>query len=79
MTDNDFERFTAIIVATAEMYREKLSDMVIALYWQTLKHLSLEQSGEQSGTGISEHISNPETGHFRPKPADILRPFIETS
>jgi hypothetical protein len=31
MTDNDFERFTAIIVATAEMYRERLSDMVIVL------------------------------------------------
>ena len=76
MNPDDLDAFNAIIAATAEMYGQKRpSDMLMALYWRALEHLTLEQIKE----GISRHIASLGCGQFMPKPVDIMPRRIEAS
>lgn len=71
MTGKDRSEFVTIIISAGELYGKVPTDGAIALYWQALRSLSLDQLK----TGISRHIADSERGQFMPKPADILRWF----
>jgi len=69
MQQNDFDGFVDIIQAVSEQYGKRLSDSVIALYWQGLKDFELSAVRDALG----RHLRNTDTGQFMPKIADIIR------
>jgi len=69
MVDADFEAFSDVMNATAELYGRQLSGQALALFWQASKDLDLQEVQR----AISAHINNADTGQFMPKPADIRR------
>ena len=69
MQQNDFDDFVDIIQAVSEQYGKRMSDSLIALYWQGLKDYDLAAVRDALG----RHIRNTDTGQFMPKIADIIR------
>ena len=69
MNQQDFDGFTDIMQVVAESYSKRLSDGVIALYWQGLQEYDFAAVKEALG----RHLRNPDTGQFMPKIADIMR------
>lgn len=69
MQQNDFDDFVDIIQAVSEQYGKRLSDSVIALYWQGLQDFDLVAVRDALG----RHLRNTDTGQFMPKIADIIR------
>lgn len=69
MQQSDFDSFVDILQVVGEQYGKKLSDGVIALYWQGLQ--DIEFAGVKDALG--KHLRNPDTGQFMPKIADIRR------
>lgn len=69
MQQNDFDGFVDIIQVVAEQYGKRLSEGVIALYWQALQDYDLAAVRDALG----RHLRNTDTGQFMPKIADIIR------
>ena len=69
MQQRDFDGFVDILQVVGEQYGKKLSDGVIALYWQGLQDFELMAVREALG----RHLRNTDTGQFMPKIADIIR------
>lgn len=70
MITSDFDEFSAVLQATAELYPQRtLSASALALYWQALQDLGLLEVK----AGLSQHINSPDVGQFMPKPADIRK------
>lgn len=69
MQQSDFDGFVDIIQAVSEQYGKRLSDSVLALYWQGLQGYDLAAVREALG----RHLRNTDTGQFMPKIADIIR------
>lgn len=69
MTPSDFDAFAELMSITAEQYGKTVSDGLMGLYWQALQPYEL--SAVRSA--LSAHITNPDTGQFMPKIADIVR------
>jgi len=69
MQQQDFDDFVDIIQVVGEQYNKKLSDGVIALYWQGLQDYELTAVRDALG----RHLRNTDNGQFMPKIADIIR------
>jgi len=69
MQQQDFDDFVDIIQVVGEQYNKKLSDGVIALYWQGLQDYELAAVRDALG----RHLRNTDNGQFMPKIADIIR------
>lgn len=69
MTPSEFDDFNALLSITAEQYGKTLSKGLIGLYWQALQKYDLAAVR----ASLSAHITNPDTGQFMPKVADIVR------
>lgn len=69
MHQSDFDGFVDIIQAVSEQYGKRLSDSVLALYWQGLQDFDLPAVKDALG----RHLRNTDTGQFMPKIADIIR------
>lgn len=69
MRQADFDEFVDIIQVVAEQYWKRLSDGVIALYWQGLQDFELPAVRDALG----KHLRNTDTGQFMPKISDIIR------
>jgi len=69
MTPSDFDAFVELMSITAEQYGKTLSDGLMGLYWQALQPYELGAVR----SALSAHITNPDTGMFMPKIADIVR------
>lgn len=69
MQQSDFEEFSQVVNAAAELYGKPMSPMVLALWWGALKPYDLAAVRE----GLSRHMQNPDTGQFMPKPADVIK------
>jgi len=72
MQANDILKFTTLIATIGELYGKEVSAELTDIYWKTLSRFEWEDIANAFGT----HISNPDSGQFFPKPADIVR-FIE--
>ena len=72
MQANDILKFTSLIATIGELYGKEVSGELTDIYWQTLRRFEWEDLALAFGA----HISNPDSGQFFPKPADIVR-FIE--
>lgn len=69
MTPSDRERFAHCLLAAAEVYGKSVSDAVSSVWWDALKAYDI---GAVEGA-FRRHFSNPDSGQFMPKPADIVR------
>ena len=69
MIENDRERFLNCLVGAAEIIGRDLSPQAIKLYWEILKKYDISDVEQ----GFMTHASNPDTGQFMPKPADIIK------
>lgn len=69
MQRSDYDGFVDIIQAVSEQYGKRLSDSVLALYWQGLQDYELSAVRDALG----RHLRNTDTGQFMPKIADIIR------
>ena len=69
MQQNDYDNFVDILQVVSEQYGKRVSDGVVALYWQGLQEFDLAAVRDALG----RHIRNTDTGQFMPKIADIIR------
>ncbi len=69
MQQCDFDDFVDILQVVGEQYSKKLSDGVIALYWQGLQDFDLNAVRDALG----RHLRNTDTGQYMPKIADIIK------
>ena len=69
MTESKKVKFTAALAGVASFYGAELTQMSLAIYWNTLRKHELEAVQ----AAIHSHIKDPEHGRFMPKPADIIR------
>lgn len=69
MQQCDFDKFVDVLQVTAEQYNKKLSDGLLALYWQGLHDVDLIAFKDALG----RHLRNPDSGQFMPKIADIMK------
>ena len=63
------ERFSNALMATFEIYDKQFSPMVLKVWFAVLKQYSVDDVCR----ALTEHIKNPDTGQFLPKPADVVR------
>lgn len=75
MNDGDKRRFAEAMVALTEYYGKSVSDGVIELYWQGLRHYDFEAISE----AMRRHMHNPDSGQFMPKIADVAKMLGGTS
>lgn len=69
MQQCDFDRFSTVLTALAELYGKPLSQGAIVLWWQALERFDFEQVSR----AIRTHTEDAQSGQFMPKPADLIR------
>lgn len=69
MQQCDFDRFSTVLTALAELYGKPLSQGAIVLWWQALERFDFEQVSRS----IRAHTEDAQSGQFMPKPADLIR------
>jgi hypothetical protein len=69
MRDSDKREFATLLGDTAAYYDRKLAASTVAMYWQGLVDLSLEQVR----FALNLHVRDPQAGQYMPKIADIRR------
>lgn len=75
MNDADKKQFKALMDDTSEYYDKSLSQAKLRMYFEGLRHLSIDQVR----FALSAHIQKPEKGTFMPKVADILEQVQDTN
>ena len=69
MIENDMGKFASILTGIGELYGKTISAPIISIFWNSLKNYDIESVED----AVQRHITNPDTGQFMPKPADIIR------
>ncbi|MFO0335559.1 MAG: DUF6475 domain-containing protein [Pseudomonadota bacterium] len=69
MTDDDKRAFWTLLQGVHEFYRVDLSTFAGRVWWQACRGYSLDQVT----TAFDRHLTDPKSGQFMPKPADIVR------
>jgi len=69
MNERDQTEFAKMMVGLAEYYAKPLTEVVLGIYWQALRHHDLAAVRD----AIHRHIRNPDNGQWMPKVADIER------
>lgn len=68
MNESDKVRFAKLMLGVSEYYSAKISDAVIAIYWDALKGFDIESIDK----AITGHLKS-DTGQFMPKVSDIIK------
>lgn len=69
MQQSDFDQFSQLLTATAEMYSKPMTEVSLMLWWTTLQAYDIAAVRE----GLMRHMQNPDSGQFMPKPADVIK------
>jgi hypothetical protein len=69
MKDADRKRFAEILMALSEVYDMEFSKLLSEVWFKALSDFSIDEVSK----AIFEHMKNPDTGGFKPKPADIIK------
>lgn len=69
MNESDKEQFAQTMVGIGELYAKSISPQLISLYWEALKRYELDEVVR----GLNQHVVDPDSGQFMPKPADVVR------
>lgn len=75
MTESDKKAFAEMMISLGEYYGKSVSQGLIGMYWQGLKHYDLSAVRE----ALNRHVANPDTGQFMPKIADVSKMLTGTS
>lgn len=69
MRSTDRKQFAATLAAVYSLYRSELSEAVLQMWWGALSGYEIEAIA----SALTAHTSNPDTGQFLPKPADVVK------
>lgn len=69
MKPQDFQEFSDLLQAVADVYGKRLTELSIGVYWGALQPHDLAVVRE----AMNRHVTNPDNGQFMPKPADLIR------
>ncbi|MGL5490858.1 MAG: hypothetical protein ACRDC6_32050 [Shewanella sp.] len=69
MQDQDKPAFEEIMMAFGEIHKREITKPLMRMYFLALSKESIEQV---QGAAV-EHMRNPDSGQFFPKPADLIR------
>lgn len=75
MRHEDKPEFAGLMVSIGEYYGREISDGLIGMYWQGLRHYDLAAVRD----AINRHVANPDSGQFMPKIADIGKMLAGTT
>lgn len=75
MEPEDRKRFAHCLLAASEVYGREVSPAVAEVWWSALRGYD----AAAVETAFQRHMTNPDTGQFMPKPADIVRILAGTS
>ena len=71
MQPNDFTAFRELLAGVHDFYTKDLSEFALSVWWEALKPFDYQAVSQ----AMSRHITNPDTGQYMPKPADVVRLF----
>jgi len=74
MEKSDLPRFAELMMTMGELHGKTISPQLTELYWRLLEKFQWEDVER----ALKAHSTNPDTGQYFPKPADVVR-FIEGS
>lgn len=69
MKESEKQEFTETLRAVYALYGKEFSAPVIQIWWNALQELDI---AAVKGA-LTRHATNPDTGQFCPKPADVMR------
>ncbi len=69
MNQADLDEFTQWLTELCVLYKMPVSERLIDLYWEVLACFPFAEVK----AAFKAHLSNPDTGQFMPKPADVIR------
>jgi hypothetical protein len=69
MEEKDKPEFGAKILGIGLMYDKQVTKVVVDLYWEALKDLTISQVD----VAMAIHVRDHESGRFMPKPADLRK------
>lgn len=69
MKREDADPFRQVIAATYTLYGKELSAQALSLWFEALKRYDLRAIS----AALSAHCTNPDTGQFLPRPADVVK------
>jgi hypothetical protein len=69
MRHEDKPDFAGLMVSIGEYYGREISDGLMDMYWHGLQHYDLAAVRD----ALNRHVSNPDSGQFMPKIADITK------
>jgi hypothetical protein len=75
MQRNDYQKFLQALTAVAEVYGKEMSEAAITMWWKLLEQYDIERVTK----ALYLCVSNPDYGHFMPKPADVIRAIQGTT
>ena len=69
MNQNDLAAFTDLLTMVSALYRTPLSRKSLELYWDILRCFEWQEVK----TAFQTHLTDPDSGQYFPKPADVVR------
>ncbi len=69
MKPTDMPAFQRLITDALAFYRQDLTPFAIGVWWQACEPFDMEQVMR----ALTAHATDPDRGHFPPKPADLIR------
>ncbi|MFO0467569.1 MAG: DUF6475 domain-containing protein [bacterium] len=69
MTDDDKRQFWTLLNGVHDFYRIEMTQFAGRVWWAACRSYSLEQVT----TAFDRHLTDPKSGQYMPKPADIVR------
>ncbi|MCK5133255.1 MAG: hypothetical protein KAR40_14020 [Candidatus Sabulitectum sp.] len=69
MNKSDDIKFSEIMAAMSELYEMSISDVVMEIWFKTLEEFPIDVISQ----AVFSYMKNPDTGRYKPKPADIVK------
>lgn len=69
MRNTDRPRFASTLAAVYSLYRVEMSEAVLQMWWAALSGYEMDAVA----SALTSHTSNPDSGQFLPKPADVVK------
>lgn len=69
MIDGDKAEFADLVADVYAFYRQDVSEFFLGVWWEAMRPYELAAIRKAFG----QHAVNPDTGHFLPKPGDVVK------
>lgn len=68
MTNEDKPNFAKMLSSTMQTYERQVTPDMLTIWFGSMQHFSFDQIRK----AVSDHIQDPDSGRFAPRPADII-------